>query len=62
MNKTTVKAEFSIYGDDFNPDEITELLGISPMEVNLKGTINGTRKKTKYRNKLVNIYKERRIL
>lgn len=45
MNKTTVKAEFSIYGDDFNPDEITELLGISPMEVNLKGTINGTRKK-----------------
>ncbi|GAA0332868.1 DUF4279 domain-containing protein [Morganella psychrotolerans] len=45
MNKTTVKAEFSIYGDDFNPDEITELLGISPMEVNLKGTINGTRKR-----------------
>ncbi|MEM8184049.1 DUF4279 domain-containing protein [Morganella morganii subsp. sibonii] len=45
MNKTTVKAEFSIYGDNFDPNELTDLLGIQPMEVNLKGVITGTRKR-----------------
>lgn len=45
MNKTTVKAEFSIYGDNFDPNELTDLLEIQPMEVNLKGVITGTRKR-----------------
>lgn len=45
MNKTTVKAEFSIYGDNFDPNELTDLLGIQPMEINLKGVITGTRKR-----------------
>ncbi|KZB74195.1 hypothetical protein AVJ24_19715 [Yersinia pestis] len=44
MNKTTVKAEFSICGDIFDPNEITTLLQIEPMEVHLKGVISGTRK------------------
>lgn len=45
MNKTTVKAEFSICGDVFDPSEITKVLGIEPMEVNLKGSMCGTRKR-----------------
>ncbi|MCF1267278.1 DUF4279 domain-containing protein [Morganella morganii] len=45
MNKTTVKAEFSIYGDNLDPNELTDLLGIQPMEINLKGVITGTRKR-----------------
>lgn len=45
MNKTTVKAEFSICGDVFDPSEITTLLQIEPMEVYVKGVISGTRKR-----------------
>ncbi|EOC0210338.1 DUF4279 domain-containing protein, partial [Cronobacter dublinensis] len=45
MDKTTVKAEFSICGDVFDPHEITTLLQIEPTEVCLKGVINGTRKR-----------------
>lgn len=45
MDKTTVKAEFSICGDVFNPDEITALLQIEPTEVFFKGIISGTRKR-----------------
>lgn len=45
MNKTTVKAELSIYGDNLDPNELTDLLGIKPMEINLKGVITGTRKR-----------------
>ncbi|MCW2481075.1 DUF4279 domain-containing protein [Candidatus Symbiopectobacterium sp. NZEC135] len=45
MDKTTVKAEFSICGDVFEPHEITSLLQIEPMEVQLKGIISGTRKR-----------------
>ncbi|MEL0577617.1 DUF4279 domain-containing protein [Pectobacterium punjabense] len=45
MDKTTVKAEFSICGDVFEPNEITALLQIEPMEVHRKGIISGTRKK-----------------
>ncbi|OWF75791.1 hypothetical protein B4903_18990 [Yersinia frederiksenii] len=45
MDKTTVKAEFFICGDIFDPNEITALLQIEPMEVHLKGIINGTRKR-----------------
>ncbi|ELY4438653.1 DUF4279 domain-containing protein, partial [Cronobacter dublinensis] len=37
MDKTTVKAEFSICGDVFDPHEITTLLQIEPTEVCLKG-------------------------
>ncbi len=45
MDKTTVKAEFSICGDIFDPHEITTLLQIEPTEVCLKGVISGTRKR-----------------
>lgn len=45
MGKTTVKAEFSICGDVFDPNEITTLLQIEPMEIHLKGIISGTRKR-----------------
>ncbi|WP_323175998.1 DUF4279 domain-containing protein [Pantoea ananatis] len=45
MDKTTVKAEFSICGDTFDPNEITALLQIEPMEVHLKGVISGTKKR-----------------
>ncbi|WP_113628070.1 DUF4279 domain-containing protein [Pectobacterium peruviense] len=45
MDKTTVRAEFSICGDVFEPEEITALLQIEPMEVHRKGIISGTRKR-----------------
>ncbi|KFF63651.1 DUF4279 domain-containing protein [Pectobacterium brasiliense] len=45
MDKTKVKAEFSICGDVFDPGEITKLLGVEPAEVNIKGIISGTRKR-----------------
>ncbi|PXW48367.1 uncharacterized protein DUF4279 [Erwinia sp. AG740] len=45
MNKTTVKAEFSICGDVFDPHEITEILRIEPTEICLKGFTGGKRKR-----------------
>ena len=45
MDKTTVKAEFSICGDVFDLNEVTALLQIEPMEVHRKGVISGTRKR-----------------
>ncbi|QYM95866.1 DUF4279 domain-containing protein [Dickeya ananatis] len=45
MNKTTVKAEFSICGDIFDPHEITEILRIEPTEICLKGFTGGTRRR-----------------
>ncbi|AJZ90057.1 DUF4279 domain-containing protein [Cedecea neteri] len=45
MDKTIVKAEFSICGDVFDPNEITALLQIEPMEVQLKDLISGTKKR-----------------
>lgn len=45
MSKTTVKAEFSICGDVFDPNQITKLLEIEPVEVCLKGSISGTKKR-----------------
>lgn len=37
LEKTNVKVEFSIYGDDFNPDRITQRLNINPEKVWRKG-------------------------
>jgi hypothetical protein len=37
MDKTTVMVEFSIYGEGFEPDYITEELEIKPSETYLKG-------------------------
>ena len=37
LEKTNVKVEFSIYGDDFNPDRITKRLNINPEKVWRKG-------------------------
>ncbi|KNC92566.1 DUF4279 domain-containing protein [Trabulsiella odontotermitis] len=45
MTKTTVKAEFSICGNGFEPSEITNMLGISPTEIILEGVISGSRKR-----------------
>ncbi|CFQ39121.1 MULTISPECIES: DUF4279 domain-containing protein [Yersinia] len=45
MEKTTVKAEFSICGDVFDPEEITAMLQIEPSEIYIKGVISGTRKR-----------------
>ncbi len=39
MDKTTVMIEFSIYGDNFEPDYITNHLGIRPSETYLKGEL-----------------------
>lgn len=50
MDKTTVKAEFSICGDVFDPHEITTLLQIEPTEICLKGVISGTRKRPSTEN------------
>lgn len=38
MDKTSVMVEFSILGDDFNPEEITSRLSIKPTEQYLKGS------------------------
>ncbi|MGI8488882.1 DUF4279 domain-containing protein [Pectobacterium sp. S5] len=48
MDKTKVKAEFSVCGDVFDPNEITKLLGMEPSEVNLKDIISGTRKRPNF--------------
>lgn len=45
MDKTKVKAEFSICGDVFDPREITKLLAIEPTEIYIKGVVSGTRKR-----------------
>lgn len=37
MDKTNLMVEFSIIGDNFNPDEITKSLGIEPTECYIKG-------------------------
>ncbi|ECI0416103.1 DUF4279 domain-containing protein [Salmonella enterica subsp. salamae] len=42
---TLVRAEFFICGDVFDTSEVTRLTGIEPDEVNIKGTITGTRKR-----------------
>lgn len=42
---TLVCAEFFICGDVFDTSEVTRLIGVEPDEVNIKGTITGTRKR-----------------
>lgn len=42
---TLVRAEFFICGDVFDTSEVTRLIGVEPDEVNIKGTITGTRKR-----------------
>ena len=37
MDKTNVMVEFEIYGDKFDPNTITEMLGITPTETRIKG-------------------------
>ena len=37
MEKTTIMAELSAIGDNFNPDQITERLAIKPTEQYRKG-------------------------
>lgn len=39
MDRTTVMAYFSIYGDTFDTDDVTHRLGISPTEIKVKGII-----------------------
>ncbi|WP_455813226.1 DUF4279 domain-containing protein [Pseudomonas graminis] len=45
VDKTKVRAEFSICGDQFDLNEITERLGINPSEVRVKGVIPKGRKR-----------------
>lgn len=45
MNRTTVMAYFSIYGDSFDIDDITYRLNIFPTETKLKGIIPVGRKR-----------------
>ncbi|MDQ0170096.1 DUF4279 domain-containing protein [Paenibacillus tundrae] len=41
MNKTQVKAYYSLFGDHFDPDEVTSKLAITPTSITRKGdTIN----------------------
>lgn len=47
MDQTTVMVEFSIYGEDFDPNYITEQLDVIPTETYLKG------EPIKNRNRLV---------
>lgn len=44
MNKTSIFAEFNIYGSDFDPKDITEELAIIPTETRLKGILDKDRK------------------
>lgn len=37
MERTHVRAEFCIYGDSFDPSDVTERLGIQPETTHLKG-------------------------
>ncbi len=50
MDKTVVMVEFSIYGDNFDPNHISKLLDITPSKTYIKGDLirNGglTRKET----------------
>ena len=39
MDRTTVMAYFSIYGENFNTEDVTIRLGISPTETKVKGII-----------------------
>jgi hypothetical protein len=39
VDKTNIYACFSIYGDFFDPDEITKILGVAPTKTHLKGDI-----------------------
>ncbi|WP_128101529.1 DUF4279 domain-containing protein [Paenibacillus sp. DCT19] len=39
MNKTQVKAYYSLFGDYFDPDEVTSKLEITPTSVTRKGDI-----------------------
>lgn len=39
MDSTTVMAYFSIYGDNFDTEDITIRLGITPTEVKVKGIV-----------------------
>lgn len=39
MESTTVMAYFSIYGDNFDTEDITIRLGITPTEVKVKGIV-----------------------
>jgi hypothetical protein len=39
MEQTTVMVEFAMGGEEFNPDEVTKLLGILPTETRIKGSM-----------------------
>ncbi|MDK9357368.1 MULTISPECIES: DUF4279 domain-containing protein [Lelliottia] len=45
MNKTTVMAYFSIYGDCFDTDYVTQEMSLTPTEVRLKGNIPNGKKR-----------------
>jgi len=45
MDKTTVMAYFSIHGEDFEIDNVTQMLGIKPTEKKVKGSIPEGRKR-----------------
>ncbi|NDJ59337.1 DUF4279 domain-containing protein [Enterobacteriaceae bacterium 4M9] len=45
MDKTTVMAYFSIYGDIFEPEDVTHRLGIVPTEVKVKGIVPDGKKR-----------------
>lgn len=47
MSKTIVKVEFSIYGSNFNPIDITEKLNIKPSLTYLKGDLVQSKKITR---------------
>lgn len=44
MDKTNVKVEFTISGDYFDPDEVSRLLQIEPIELILRGSVGNDRK------------------
>lgn len=46
MIKTNVMIEFSIYGDCFNPSDITEKIGLIPTKEYLKGDSTKSRRNT----------------
>ncbi|PIT09029.1 DUF4279 domain-containing protein [Snodgrassella alvi] len=39
MEQTTVMVEFAMCGEEFNPDEVTKLLGILPTKTRIKGSM-----------------------
>lgn len=49
LNKTQVMVYFSLYGEDFPIDEVTERVKVTPTRTYKKGDLNPNRSRNRYR-------------